>query len=85
MVKAMNIGSEKIDELAIRLTRLTGEDMETALARALEERISRITRPASADRQAAIRAFFDRASRMPVRDARPIDDIIGYGADGLPS
>jgi len=34
----MIIRSAKVDELAQRLARLTGEDIETALERAIEER-----------------------------------------------
>ncbi len=81
----MGIVSAKIDELAQRLARLTGEDVETALARAIEERLSRVETVTGTDREAALRKFVDRVSRMPIKDARPIDDIIGYGRDGLPS
>jgi hypothetical protein len=42
----MNIRSAKVDELAQRLARLTGEDIETALERAIEERLSRVASPA---------------------------------------
>lgn len=77
--------SPRIDELAQRLARLTGEDVETALTRAVEERLSRVARSGAGDRRAALQAFFDRVSAMPVTDARAIDDIVGYGADGLPS
>jgi len=81
----MNIASSKVDELAQRLARLTGEDVETALERAIEERLSRVAASTPLDRQAAMRKFFDRVSSMPVIDARFADDIIGYGPDGLPS
>jgi antitoxin VapB len=81
----MNIASPRVEELAQRLARLTGEDVETALERAVEERLSRLAVPNAQDRRAALQEFFDRVSRMPVKDARPIDDIIGYGPDGLPS
>ena len=81
----MNIASAKVDELARRLARLTGEDVETAVERAIAERLSRVAGSAPADRQAAMRKFFDRVSRMPVKDSRSADDIIGYGPDGLPS
>ncbi len=81
----MNNVSEKVDELAQRLARLTGEDVETAVERAIAERLSRIAGPVSADRQAALRKFFDRVSHMPVKDFRSIDEIIGYDSDGLPS
>jgi antitoxin VapB len=81
----MNIRSAKLDELARRLARLTGEDIETALARAIEERLARVAPPTPTDREAAMNAFFDRVSRMPVIDSRSIDEIIGYGPDGLPT
>jgi antitoxin VapB len=81
----MNIASAKFDELAQRLARLTGEDMETALERAIEERLARVAAIPRQKRNAALSAFFDRLSNMPVLDRRSADDIIGYGPDGLPS
>jgi len=62
----MNIASPKVDELAQRLARLTGEDVETALERAIEERLSRVTVAALSDGRAAMQRFFDRVSQMPV-------------------
>ncbi len=81
----MNIGSPKVDEFARRLARLTGEDVETTLERAIEERLSRIAPAANGDRHAAIRTFVDRVSQMPVLGGRSADEILGYGPDGLPS
>ena len=80
----MNIASAKVDELAQRLACLTGEDVETALERAVEERLARIA-ATRGDREAALRKFFDRVSAMPVKVGRSIDEIVGYGPDGLPS
>jgi hypothetical protein len=85
MLDSMNIASDRVDELAQRLARLTGEDVETAVGRAIEERLSRLSVPGAEDRRVALQAFFDCVSRMPVKDARPEDEIIGYGPDGLPS
>jgi antitoxin VapB len=81
----MNIRSAKVDQLAQRLARLTGEDVETALERAIEERLSRVAPPAPADRNAAIASFFDQVSRMRVLDPRTADEIVGYDGRGLPS
>lgn len=81
----MNIASPKVDELARRLARLTGEDVETALERAIEERLSRVAPAAPSDRGAAIQRFFDCISQLPVLDTRSADEILGYGPDGLPS
>jgi antitoxin VapB len=83
--RGMNIGSPKVDEFARRLARLTGEDVETTLERAIEERLSRIAPAANGDRHAAIRTFVDRVSQMPVLSGRSADEILGYGPDGLPS
>jgi antitoxin VapB len=65
----MNIRCAKVNELARRLARLTGEDVETAIERAIEERLSRVMPPAPEDRQAAMASFFERTFRMRVRDA----------------
>lgn len=81
----MNITSPRIELLAQRLADLTGEDMETALARAIEERLSRIGPAQSASRAAALCRFFDTVSLLPVQDPRPIDGIVGYGPVGLPT
>jgi len=85
MRRAMNIAFAKVDELARRLACRTGEDVETALERAIEERLARVAVAAHGDRRAAIQRFFDRVSQMPVLDARSADEIVGYGPDGLPS
>jgi hypothetical protein len=77
--RGMNIASATVDELAQRLAQLTGEDVETALERAIEERLSRVAIAAPADRLTAMRIFFDRVSSLPVKDPRPIDEIAGYG------
>jgi antitoxin VapB len=78
----MNIRSAKVDELAQRLARLTGEDVETALERAIEERLSRVSSP-PADRNAALTSFFERTASLPVLDPRPADEILGYDRFGL--
>ena len=81
----MNIRSAKVDELAQRLARLTGEDVETALERAIEERLSRVVPAVPTDRKAAMASFFERASRLQVLDSRSADEIVGYDRSGLPS
>jgi hypothetical protein len=81
----MTIMPTKVDELVQRLARITGEDAETALERAVEERLARMAETGPIDRETALRRFFDRVGRMSVKDSRPIDDIVGYGPDGLPS
>lgn len=81
----MTIVSDDLLELAKRLAHLTGEDVDTAVARAVEERLSRLSPPPSKDREAVLRAFFDRVSAMPTKDDRPVEEVLGLGADGLPT
>ena len=81
----MIIGSGRIEDLALRLARATGEDVETAIERAITERLSRIAAPADVDRrQAALDKFLSAVAALPVLDHRTPDAIIGYGPDGLP-
>lgn len=81
---SLEINAPKADALARELAIATGEDIDTAVVRALEERLARTPRQRSADEKAAIEALFDRLAQLPVLDHRSPDDIIGYGLDGLP-
>ncbi|UPK31727.1 type II toxin-antitoxin system VapB family antitoxin [Bradyrhizobium sp. 186] len=81
----MNIRSTKVDQLAQRLSRLTGEDIETALERAIEERLSRLEPSVARDRKATLDSFFERALLLRVLDARSSDEIVEYDRFGLPS
>jgi hypothetical protein len=80
----MTIASPRIEALAQRLAEVTGEDPETAVERALQERLSRVTSLPGAHRKEAWRRFVELGRRTPVKDDREIDEIIGYGPDGLP-
>ncbi len=64
----MTIASPKVDELARQLARLTGEDVETALERAIEERSSRVVEVPSDNRSQ--QAKVDHIIRL-VRSVRP--------------
>jgi hypothetical protein len=59
----MSVRSAKLDELARKLARLTGEDVETAHEKAIEERLSRVAITAPADKKMLWIHF---SSRYPV-------------------
>jgi len=80
---SLEILAPEADALARELADVTGEDIETAVIRALEERLARQPRERQAD-EVAINALFDRLAEGPVLDPRTPDEIIGYGPDGLP-
>jgi antitoxin VapB len=81
---SLEIRSPKADALAHELATATGEDVDTAVLKAIEERLACFPRPLSTDRQIEIDILSDRLASMPVLDTRTPDEIIGYGPDGLP-
>ena len=81
---SLEIRSPKVDALARELASATGEDINTAVERAIEERLARFPRQLPPERRAKLDALFDRLARLPVLDPRSADDILGYGPDGLP-
>jgi antitoxin VapB len=83
-VMSLEIHSPEADALARELAAATGEDVDTAVVRAIEERLARTPRRLAAGQRAEIEALFERLAQLPVLDSRSPDEIIGYGSDGLP-
>jgi antitoxin VapB len=81
---SLEIHAPEADALARELASATGEDIDTAVVRAIEERLVRTPRRRAADEEAAIEALFDRLAQLPVLDRRSPEEIIGYGPDALP-
>ncbi len=81
----MMIGSPRVEDLATQLARATGEDVETAVARAIEERLSRLSPSLKTARREALQAFFDTAGAARTGDRRSSDDVIGFDEFGLPA
>jgi antitoxin VapB len=85
---ALSIRDPETDRLARELAALTGESMTEAIRTALAERLAR-TRSAREDAVrrliADVQAIQERVARLPVRDDRSEDEILGYDADGLPT
>lgn len=68
------------------VARLTGETKTEAVRRALEERLKRV-RAERGGRGLAdeLDEIALHCSRLPVRDARAADEILGYDDRGLPA
>jgi len=81
---SLEIRAPEADALARELAAATGEDVDTAVVRAIEERLARTRRPRPPSEGGAIEALFERLAQLPVLDRRSPDEIIGYGPDGLP-
>lgn len=77
------IRSPKVDALARELAKATGEDVDAAVERAIEERLSRVPRALTPDRLSAVDALFERLARMPVLDPRTPEEIIGFDAQTI--
>ena len=82
---SLEIRAPNADALARALAAATGEDIDTAVVRAIEERLARTPKPSLSAEGPAIEVLFDRLARLPDLDRRSPDEIIGYGADGLPN
>jgi antitoxin VapB len=81
---SLEINSAKATDLASELAAATGEDIDTAVVRAIEERLVRVTRQSVPVEKDEIESLFEKLARMPVLDARSPDEILGYGSNGLP-
>lgn len=82
---ALNIRNEEAERLAAELARLTGETKTGAVAKALRDRLARV-RAGRVHRRLAdeLDEIGRHCARLPVRDARPADEILGYDDQGVP-
>lgn len=83
---ALSIKDDKADRLARELAQATGESLTQAVTRALEERLGRVKAhgrgPSLAEELDDIAL---RCAKLPRRDDRTAEEIIGYDERGLPS
>ena len=81
---AISIKDSETDRLARALAAATGETLTEAIRKALSERLERETQRARGRIGAEIRRIQERLARLPVRDERSPDQILGYDDHGLP-
>jgi antitoxin VapB len=83
---AFSIKNDEADRLARQLAAITGETLTDAVVRALRERLSRQQSPAKRSQAGTeLAKIAGKFSKLPVRDARPANDLLGYDDRGLPS
>jgi antitoxin VapB len=82
---ALNIKDPVTDQLARELAAATGESITVAARVAIAERLARI-RHQRRTREPAdqLDEIVQRGRARPLIDHRAEDEILGYGADGLP-
>lgn len=82
---ALNIQNTETEKLAETLAQLTGESTTEAVTRALQDRLARLRREGTGKRLAdELDEIAQRCARLPVRDPRTADEILGYDELGLP-
>ena len=83
---ALNIRHAETEKLAEELAKLTGETKTEAVRRALADRLTRLRRERSSGRLAdELDRIAQRCARLPLRDRRTADEILGYDENGLPT
>ena len=82
---ALNVRNPEAEQIAAKLAELTGETKTEAVIRSLRERLARVRRE-RAGRSLAdeLDEIARHCARLPVRDRRPPDEILGYDDQGLP-
>ena len=82
---ALNIRNAETDRLATELARLTGQTKTKAVTEALRTHLERLRQERSGRTLAEdLDEIGRRCARLPVRDGRPADEIVGYDELGLP-
>ena len=82
---ALNIRNAEAEHLAEAVAKITGETKTEAVTRALRDRLARLRNERSHRSLADdIDDIARHCAALPVKDARPADEILGYDANGTP-
>jgi antitoxin VapB len=81
---AISIKDPETDRLARALAAATGESLTEAIRRALRDRLDRESHRSRRGIAVEVRRIQERVARLPVLDARPPDDLVGYDDHGVP-
>ena len=82
---ALSIRNRRVEQLARDVARRTRENITQAIERSLQERLASLrTGKRKAARLREIRRIVRRISRLPDRDQRSPEEILGYDERGLP-
>ena len=82
---AISIKDPETDRLARALAAATGESLTEAIRHALQDRLERESQRSRRGMGVEVRRIQERLARLPVLDARPADQIVGYDDRGVPS
>lgn len=84
-VVALTISNSEAERLASELAQLTGQTRTEAVTEALRHQLERRRRERSAQTLAdELDEIGRRCAKLPLRDGRSEDEILGYDENGLP-
>jgi antitoxin VapB len=82
---ALNIRNREAEQLAEALATLAGETKTEAVTRALRDRLARLRRERAGRRLAdELDEIARQCARLPVKDSRTPEEILGYDERGVP-
>jgi antitoxin VapB len=81
---ALSIKDPEADRLAREVAQATGETLTMAVVQALRERLARVRRARGPRLSGELLKIGQRCARLPMRDKRSPEEILGYDDDGLP-
>lgn len=82
----ISIKNPEAEKLVRDIAQQTGESLTDCIINALRERNDKLTRKRNRESlEEDLLEIADRVSRMPVRDNRSRDEILGYDEHGIPS
>ena len=82
---ALNIRNAEAERLAAELALLTGQTKTEAVTEAIRNHLERLRREQSGRTLAdELDEIGRQCAKLPVRDGRPADEILGYDEHGLP-
>jgi antitoxin VapB len=84
---ALSFKNPEVDRLARELAEQRGVSLTEAVLEALRQQLQRERNPRTIEKSriGVLREARERLSRLPVRDTRSADEILGYDDRGLPS
>lgn len=82
---ALSIKNPEVDKLARELAEVTGESMTEAICNALKQRLEKETgRKQPNTLSDEVRRIRNRIARLPKKDHRSNEELIGYDKRGIP-
>ena len=84
-IMALNIRNRETERLAAELALLTGRTKTEAVTEAIRDHLERLRRDRSGRSLAdELDEIGRQCAKLPVRDARPAEEILGYDEHGVP-